>query len=133
MARAIEERLRARERAIQLARSLAECARERLGLITVVLVGSYARGDFNEWSGVDVLIVAREGSLPANPLRRWDLLEGCLAAHPGVEPIIIDEGKWRRLLAQGNPLALEALSAGLVLLDELGLFRRRAPPGNLKA
>ena len=46
-----------------------------------VLHGSYARGDFGEWSNVDVLVVVK-GPLPKSPLKRLDLVEECLARGP---------------------------------------------------
>lgn len=44
MARIIEERLRAREGAIQEVREFSDCVSEILEEITAILYGSYARG-----------------------------------------------------------------------------------------
>ena len=55
--RIIERRRALRNRAIEVAREFAECASSKLGKIVAVLHGSYARGDFGEWSDVDVLVV----------------------------------------------------------------------------
>jgi len=39
----------------------------RVKLALALVYGSYARGDFNEWSDIDVLLVV-EDNLPRNPL-----------------------------------------------------------------
>lgn len=39
--------------------------------VSAILIGSYARGDFNKWSDVDVLLIAE---FAGNPLERlWKL------------------------------------------------------------
>jgi len=40
--------------------------------VTAVLVDSYARGDFNLWSDVDVLLIS--DSFPERPLERLKML-----------------------------------------------------------
>ncbi len=80
--RIIEKRRALRDRAIEVAREFAECASSKLGEVVAVLHGSYARGDFGEWSDVDVLVVVK-GPLPKSPLKRLDLVEECLARAPG--------------------------------------------------
>ncbi len=122
MERVIEERLRERRRGIEAARRFAECVKRLLGRVAVVVFGSYARGDFNEWSDVDVL-VATERGLPRSPLERLGILEECLREAPIVEPIVLTLGEFRRLLSKRNPLALEAVERGLVLVDEVGFAR----------
>ncbi|NPA05329.1 MAG: nucleotidyltransferase domain-containing protein [Crenarchaeota archaeon] len=107
---------------MRLAERFARCVAGRLGRVTVVLYGSYARGDFNEWSDVDVLVVA-EG-LPRNPLRRLDLVEECMREALLVEPVLVTPGEFESMLSKGNPLILDAVEHGVVLRDDLGLFRR---------
>ena len=69
----LEQRLRMREKAVSIARRYVERMRGRVGPLTAILVGSYARGDFNKWSDIDLLIVSP--NLPRNPLKRLDLLQ----------------------------------------------------------
>jgi hypothetical protein len=90
----------------------------KLGKVTAFLFGSFARGDFNDWSDIDVLIVAE--NLPKNPLERLRLVDECLRLFPRVEPIIItvDELARRR---DRDPAVKEALQLGIVLVDELEL------------
>ncbi len=116
-----ERRLRMREEAIARARRYVEEAASRLGPLTAILVGSYARGDFNRWSDVDVLIVSPR--LPENPLRRLDLLQD--PRHPEIEPIPITPREYRRQLSLGTPLIREAMEKGVVLRDDLRLVSRR--------
>lgn len=61
------ERARCRENLVDLASQYADRVRDRYGP-AVLPFGSVARGDFNLWSDVDVLVVS--DALPAHPLAR---------------------------------------------------------------
>ena len=112
----ISERLRERERALSEAMEFAKCVKGKLGRVTVILYGSYARGDFNEWSDIDVLIIAEQ--LPENPIERLSLIEDCMARVAGVEPLLLTLNMIRKM--RGKNLAIrEALEKGVVLLDDL--------------
>jgi len=125
MEKIIERRRALRDRAIEVARRFVECASLKLGEIVVVLHGSYARGDFGEWSDVDVLVVVK-GSLPKNPLKRLDLVEECLASTPEVEPVIITLEEFKALLKRNDPLVVGALKDGVPLMgDPQDLLRER--------
>ena len=107
----LEERRRLRERVIEQARRWVE------GLpfkATAILVGSYARGDFNLWSDVDVLLIAE---FRGGPLER---LEG-LDVPPGFQVIPLTLEEFERLARRRDPLAVEALTVGVVLRDDFGL------------
>lgn len=81
-----------------------------LGLRAAVVVGSVARGDFNRWSDIDVVVVADH--LPAGWLDRLD----ALGPRPGlVQPVAWTPSEWRRQLERGNPLAREGVRAGVWL------------------
>ncbi|MEL9998136.1 MAG: nucleotidyltransferase domain-containing protein [Sulfolobales archaeon] len=118
MERVIEERLRAREGAIREAREFSNCVSEVLGEITAILYGSYARGDFNEWSDVDVLIIAKE--LPQNPLERLNLIDVCIRRYPRIEPVLITVKEFIKMRCR-NPAILEALERGVKLVDKLNI------------
>jgi len=75
--RLVSERERERSRVIREAANLASSLRELLGKVTVLLYGSYSRGDFNLWSDIDVLIIS-EGFKDLNPLERLDLIQRVL-------------------------------------------------------
>lgn len=83
MPRWLRERKENWERLKGLAEQFAESAHAALGKVTVWIYGSVARGDFNFWSDVDVLVVAEK--LPDRPLERLEML--IQFAPPMVEPI----------------------------------------------
>lgn len=109
---AVLERRRA-ERAGLLASARAFVARlpDALGLRAVAVFGSVARGDFNVWSDVDVLIVA-EG-LPDD---YWSRLAALGDVPSGIEPVVWTSSEWSRQRARGNPIALEAERHGVWLV-----------------
>ena len=94
---------------------LAEWASALSFKATAVLVGSYARGDFNLWSDVDVVLVAEFEGGPVERLKRLDV-------PVGVQVIPLTPREFSRLLAKRNPLAVEAVERGVVLRDDFGLF-----------
>jgi predicted nucleotidyltransferase len=107
---AIEERVRARERVVGEAKAWAQ----RLGFpATVILIGSYARGDFNLWSDVDLLLIA---DFKGGPLERLKSLD----FPAGFEVIPLTPRELMRLVERGDPLAFEALN-DVYLRDDLGI------------
>jgi predicted nucleotidyltransferase len=113
----VEQRRLMREEAIRTARGVAERVKACFEKVSVVLIGSYARGDFND---VDVLIVVEKA--PSNPLERMDcLLERC-PPPAGVEPIILSLSEFMRQKHLATPLYTEACGQGVVLVDDLELF-----------
>ena len=122
MADPLASRRRERERLLDLARAYAEGLRARLDLVGVVVVGSVARGDFNVWSDVDVVVVAE--TLPARAPERSALL--ILDAPAGVQPIGFTTEEFDAAWKGGNPLAREATEAGVILTEE-SFFGRYEP------
>ena len=88
-----------------------------LDFVTAVLVGSYARGDFNLWSVVDVLLVS--DSFPERPLDRLKMVD----PPEGVEVIPLTRRDFYRLVKKKNPLIVDAQKYGIILRDDLGLFK----------
>jgi len=117
----IEYRRRLREEAIRRAQVFAECV-GRVGRVTVIVFGSYARGDFNVWSDIDVLVVT-DTPLPPNPLRRLDMIEDCLLATSGIEPVILTVEEFKSRLRKRDPAVIEAVGKGVTVVDELDLRR----------
>lgn len=105
----LRERRRIREEIIDKAR---EWARGLSLKATVMLVGSYARGDFNLWSDVDVIVIAEFDDRPIERLKNVDY-------PPGFELIPLTPKEFIRLVGKKNPLAVEALNTGIVLRDDL--------------
>jgi len=124
MERIAEKRRELRERIIRKVKVFAESLKEVLGSVTVVLVGSYARGDFNEWSDIDLLIIVAEAD--PNPLKRYDKILGLLVKHGlPIEPIIVTKREFLKGLKKKNPLFIEAIKLGVILRDDLKLFNNR--------
>jgi len=102
-----------------LANQFADKAKEAFGKVSVWLYGSVARGDFNFWSDVDVLLVAED--LPKHPLERLGLL--LRLAPPGVEPIGYTKAEFEALLAKRHPNLLALLRESVCLRDDFGLAK----------
>lgn len=115
----IERRLAERANMIDGARSWALLLPQELGVVCVVVFGSVARGDFNKWSDVDVLVVADH--LPDATRDRMALL---VDRHtpPGLQPVAWTPAELDARTRRGDPIALEAASVGQVVLGSL------APP-----
>ncbi len=103
--------------ALDKAEITAERLAGRLGMVTVILHGSYARGDFNLWSDIDLIIVSErfEG---IRVLDRFDLVSDLL--EPGVEVIPVTPRELRVMILK--PSWRQALSRGAVIVrDDYGL------------
>lgn len=96
---------------MRLARLYARRLARRLGPLTAYVFGSYARGDFNDSSDIDVLVVS--DALPARPLERMDVLFSC--ALPGIEPRGYTNAEFAMLLKKGDPGAIEAKERGYLV------------------
>ena len=83
---------------------------------TAYLIGSYARGDFNIWSDVDILLVSDD--LVGSPVERLKRIE----TPPNYEVIPLTSSEFRRMLGREDSLAKEALKRGILLRDDLNLF-----------
>lgn len=82
-----------------------------LDVRAVIVFGSVARGDFNLWSDIDVLVVA--ATLPARALDRLD----ALGARPAkVQPVAWTPGEWAARSRAGDPISSEARGDGVWLL-----------------
>jgi len=106
-----------RDSLIAVARGWAGRAGPALGAQAMVLVGSVARGDFNKWSDIDVVVVAE--NLPERLGDRLALL-GPTHRPPGVEAILWTPAELAERCARGtDPIAIEAYEVGVVLHGSL--------------
>ncbi len=112
----LERRRRERERRIKVAEEFVKSL--RLHPLTAIVIGSTARGDFNEWSDIDVVVISDR--FPENPLKRFELLEDHLK--PGVEPIPLRVKDLLRLIKKKAPV-VEDMAKGVFIVDELGVKR----------
>ena len=111
MIRAVAERYAEQERLVRLAPEHVQRLSERLRVRQAAVVGSVARGDFNRWSDVDVVVVA--DALPdRTPERTRVLMEG---RPPRVEAIGFTPGELEDARRRRNPLVVELDSIGIPL------------------
>ncbi|MEJ2770733.1 MULTISPECIES: nucleotidyltransferase domain-containing protein [unclassified Stygiolobus] len=110
----IAERERKRREVIEKARAYVNSLK---GRYSAFLIGSYARGDFNVWSDIDVLLI---GDFRGNPLER---LLG-LDFPPNFEVIPLTEEEFHKALEKNNPITWDVRSKGVVLRDDLGLCEK---------
>lgn len=108
-------------RLIALARQYVAGLPDDVKIVAAAVVGSVARGDFNVWSDIDVVLVAEH--LPASILERQSLL--LRSATPGIQPVGFEPAEFRAALAKRNRLACEVLEAGVPLVGER-FFRESA-------
>lgn len=115
-----------REKLIELARQYIDKLHERLALIAAVVVGSVARGDFNLWSDIDVVVVSED--LPKRaPDRDGELMRD---APPRVQPVGFTPAEFKTAYERRNALVREAIKQGVVLEGEEFLATlRTAEPG----
>jgi predicted nucleotidyltransferase len=105
------------ERLLGVARTWATVAGPLLDAHCVVVVGSVARGDFNRWSDIDVLVVAE--NLPDTLAARLARLTTSNRP-PGVEAILWTPDELAERWSRGNdPMAREAYRVGVVVYGEL--------------
>jgi len=111
----LEERKKERERVINEVKEFAEVVRKKLGKVTVVLYGSYVRGDFNLWSDVDILLIS-DAFENIRFLDRYDLFEPKEGFE--VKPYTYSEFvKMKEKIGWK-----EALKDKIVIVDEYNLF-----------
>lgn len=108
---------------VALGRQYVERLSARLPVVAAAVVGSVARGDFNLWSDVDVVVVA-EG-LPGRTPERGALLAS--DAPPGVQAVGFSPLEFEEASLKRNALCLEAIHRGIVLTgnDFFGGLRAR--------
>jgi hypothetical protein len=107
----LAERRREQDELVELARIYLERLSARIVVAAAAVVGSVARGDFNVWSDVDVVVVSE--ALPPRAPDRAALLVA--DAPPRVQAVGFTRDELRGALRRGNPLALEAVRSGIVL------------------
>ncbi len=110
----IERRRKMRETILKIAKQFVKCAWKHLNVVEAYLIGSYARGDFNAWSDIDIVIIAE--NIPESPIKRLDLVKECLSKFPDVEPIIISHAHYEKLKIKRNPIILEIETHGVKLI-----------------
>jgi len=104
-----------REELIAHARVYVEALAAELPDLVAAVGGSVARGDFNRWSDVDVVVVS--DALPADARERRERL--AVVSVPRVEPHAYTRAELARAIERGDPLARETLGRGVPLRGAL--------------
>lgn len=86
--------------------------------VSAILIGSYARGDFNLWSDVDVLLIS--DIFKGNPIERLRRID----QPPGFQVIPLNIEEFKTLYYKKDTLVEEALRYGVVLRDDLELYKK---------
>jgi predicted nucleotidyltransferase len=115
MHKALELRKSERQEALRIAaRYVARLQKMVNKPVSAILYGSFARGDFNAGSDVDVIVIC--DALPSHPLRRMDLLYDSIEG--GIEPKGYTRKEFAEIVKSGKPFGIEILRDGVVLLDD---------------
>jgi predicted nucleotidyltransferase len=93
---------------IEQIRDLAREIRARRHVSTIILYGSFARGDFHEGSDIDLIIV---GDFHERPHRRAATILG-LTDLP-IEPLCYTDEEFAELVRSANPFIRQALAEGI--------------------
>lgn len=114
----VEKRIKRAGWALSKAKEFTECIKKIFrSIVLVVLFGSYARGDFNEWSDIDILIVV-DDVLPNKPTERIDMVVPCITAvEAPIEPIIISRNEFENLKKKKNPAIVDAIDNGIPIIN----------------
>jgi len=119
----LEERRAEQAGLVDVANEYVEQLSGRVPLIAAALVGSGARGDFNVWSDIDVIVIADD--LPERFLDRAELLS--FRAPPRVQPVGFTRQEFETALEKRNAMAWEAIQKGIVLVGDR-FFEQFATP-----
>jgi predicted nucleotidyltransferase len=107
----VEKRIRERNNIISKSGEYAKTLNFRC---TVILIGSYARGDFNLWSDVDLLII---GNFDSNPLKRLKSID----FPAGYETILLTLDEVKKMAGKNNKFIKDAFSEGIILRNDFGI------------
>lgn len=97
----------------------AEAVVKELGAHSVVLYGPLARGDYNEASDIDIVVIADD--LPKGFLKRLELLQRLNKSREPIEALCYTREEFAWMLERRHATALYAVADGKVLYDD-GFF-----------
>jgi len=119
----LKKRAKLREKVIEDARNWAKSLPFKA---SVIMIGSYARGDFNLWSDVDIILIS---DFKGSPLKRLEKID----YPPGFEVIPLTVHELTALLKKGDPLAKEAMFRGIILRDDFNIEKLKNTLENRKS
>ncbi len=114
----LKERVRTRKEIIKKLRVYARRLRKDLGRVSFILFGSFARGDYNLWSDIDVIIISES-------FREVRFIERCLMIGDpfgNLSPICWTPEEFEEMIRK--PSWRKALQHSVMILDMHGLERK---------
>lgn len=119
MLKIIEQRKAEQKERVAIALSYIERLSLNIGEVTAILYGSTVRGDFKDWSDIDIIIVSDK--LPPDPMERLDILyepsEGL------IEPKGFRRDEFESIL--NKPFGYLLVKEGVVLRDDFNFFENK--------
>ncbi len=119
MKNVIQLRKKERKNLLKKAEKYLKKLEKRIGPLSGVVFGSVSRGDFNDASDIDIVVIAEE--LPTHPVRRLEVL--LTPWVPGIDPKGYTPSEFEQLKQKGNPFIQLVLEEGIILIDEIGVFK----------
>lgn len=99
---------------IARARAYVATLEGHLDIVGAGVIGSVARGDFNVWSDIDLLVIAV--ALPVRYLDRASLL--AMAPAPGIQAVAFTPEELVAALAKRDPRVVELRRDGVLVAGE---------------
>lgn len=93
----------------------------------IVLFGSFARGDQNRASDLDLVVIAPTTLPFCDRIGRALESAGTASTRLPVEPLVYTPEEWERMVAEGSSFAALVLREGRVLYERGSESRRSAP------
>ncbi|MEM4354189.1 MAG: nucleotidyltransferase domain-containing protein [Candidatus Caldarchaeum sp.] len=115
-----EERRLMKKAAVESAVEAVKWMEKILGRVSAAVIGSYARGDFNRWSDVDLLVVSP--NFTSAPLNRFEQIADVLKKYPSLEIMPLTPQEFQRQRRLKTPLVEELIRKGVIIKDELNIF-----------
>ncbi len=84
--------------------------------MSAILYGSSARGDFKDWSDIDIIIIS--DNLPKDSMERLDFLYGC--SEGLIEPKGFTMDDFKAII--NKPFGKLLITEGIAIKDDFNLF-----------
>jgi predicted nucleotidyltransferase len=116
MLKIIEGRKKEQKKRFDIACLYVQRLASHIGALTAILYGSSVKGDFKDWSDIDIIIISDR--LPSDPMERLDVLyeptEGL------IEPKGFTRDEFKAI--QNKPFGHLLITEAMVIRDDLNLF-----------
>ncbi|MGJ7044807.1 nucleotidyltransferase domain-containing protein [Thermoanaerobacterium thermosulfurigenes] len=103
-----------RNNLIDIGKKYSKIISDVLHPMCAIIIGSVARGDFNDNSDIDVILISDK--IPANYKERMKLLYDHV--FDAIEPKGYNTNEFKLLYFKKNPISVEAIEKGIVIYDD---------------